>query len=75
MATLEYWRADNMWAAQGRPDGDLGKESLTIGIGQTRVFVTDWRYEKKRSDGTNDYGSHARRIRNASADACIAWCV
>lgn len=71
MATLEYWRADNMWADRGRPDGELGKESVTVVAGQPRVFVTDWRYEKKRNDGTNYYGSHARRIRNASQDESI----
>jgi hypothetical protein len=62
---LDYWRADNMWAAAGRPDGDLGKESITLPVGQTRVFVTDWAYEKRRNDGTNFYGSHGRVLQNA----------
>jgi hypothetical protein len=63
---LDYWRADNMWAALGRPDGNLGQESITLEPGQTRVFVTDWKYEKQRNDGTNYYGSHGRRLTNSS---------
>ncbi len=62
--TLEYQRADNMWAALGRPDGALGKETLTLEPGQTRVLNTDWKYEKQRSDGTNYYGSHVRVVTN-----------
>jgi hypothetical protein len=65
--TLDYWRADNMWAAAGRPDGNLGQESITLEPGATRVFVTDWKYEKQRNDGTNYYGSHARRLRNSGS--------
>ena len=64
MATLEYWRADNMWAAFGRPDGLLGKESITLQAGASRVFVTDWRWEKTVNDCTNFYGSHGRRLAN-----------
>lgn len=63
-ARLDYWRADNMWAAMGRPDGPLGKESISLQVGQQRVFVTDWRYEKSRNDGTNFYGSHGRILQN-----------
>ena len=62
--TLEYQRADNMWAAFGRPDGTLGVETITLQPGQTKVFVTDWKYEKRRNDGTNYYGSHLRVINN-----------
>lgn len=62
---LDYWRADNMWAAAGRPDGPLGKESISLQVGNTRVFVTDWKYEKRRNDGTNYYGSHGRTLHNA----------
>jgi hypothetical protein len=61
---LEYQRADNMWAAFGRPDGGLGVESIALSIGQTKVFVTDWKYEKKRNDGSNYYGSHLRVFTN-----------
>jgi hypothetical protein len=57
---LEYQRADNMWAAFGRPDGALGTESIALHAGENRVFVTDWKYEKTRNDGTNFYGSHLR---------------
>jgi hypothetical protein len=63
---LDYWRADNMWAAAGRPDGNLGMESITLEQGQKRVFITDWKYEKQRNDGTNYYGSHGRRLKNSS---------
>ncbi len=38
---LEYQRADNMWAALGRPDGALGTETLTLQPGETKVFTTD----------------------------------
>lgn len=62
---LDYWRADNMWAAAGRPDGDLGREWIKLQTGQTRIFVTDWKYEKRRNDGTNYYGSHGRVLQNA----------
>ena len=62
--TLEYQRADNMWAAAGRPDGPLGTETVTVQPGQARVFVTDWKYEKRRNDGTNYYGSHLRVVTN-----------
>jgi hypothetical protein len=61
---LEYQRADNMWAAFGRPDGALGTETITLAPGQSRVFVTDWKYEKTRNDGTNFYGSHLRVATN-----------
>jgi hypothetical protein len=66
-STLQYWRADNMWAAPGRPDGNLGMESITLADGQKRVFVTDWKYEKTRNDGTNFYGSHGRRLTNSGS--------
>ncbi len=49
----------------GRPDGELGQESITLDAGQSRVFVTDWRYEKRRNDGSNFYGSHGRRLTNS----------
>jgi hypothetical protein len=62
--SFEYQRADGMWAAKGRPDGNLGKETLTLQPGQTKVFTTDWKYEKRRNDGTNYYGSHLRIARN-----------
>jgi|RhiMethySRZTD1v2_1073278.scaffolds.fasta_scaffold264556_1 hypothetical protein len=62
---IEYQRADNMWAAAGRPDGQLGTETLTLKPGETKVFNTDWKYEKRRNDGTNYYGSHVRVLRNA----------
>lgn len=63
--TLEYQRADNMWAASGRPDGALGTETLTLQAGETKIFTTDWKYEKQRNDGSNYYGSHVRVVRNA----------
>ncbi|SOC54023.1 hypothetical protein SAMN05421879_102318 [Ornithinimicrobium cerasi] len=30
----------------------------------TRIFATDWKYEKRRNDGTNYYGSHGRILEN-----------
>lgn len=62
--SIEYQRADNMMAAAGRPDGNLGKETLTLQAGETKVFNTDWKYEKRRNDGRNYYGSHLRIMRN-----------
>ena len=62
--TLEYQRADNMWAAFGRPDGQLGKETVAVAMGATKVLATDWKYEKKRNDGANYYGSHLRIATN-----------
>jgi hypothetical protein len=47
--SIEYQRADNMLAAAGRPDGSLGKETLTLQAAETRVFNTDWKYEKQRT--------------------------
>ncbi len=61
---LEYQRADNMWAALGRPDGVLGRETLTLEPGETKVFTTDWKYENERNDGRNYSGSHVRIVRN-----------
>jgi hypothetical protein len=61
---LDYQRADNMWAALGRPDGNLGVESISLPNGQAKVFVTDWAYEKQRNDGVNYYGSHLRVATN-----------
>jgi hypothetical protein len=56
-----------MWAAAGRPDGNLGMEEVSVQPGQRRVFVTDWRYEKQRNDGTNYYGSHGRKLKNSGS--------
>ena len=61
---IEYQRADNAMAAAGRPDGQLGTETLTLKPGQRKVFNTDWKFEKRRNDGTNYYGSHMRILRN-----------
>lgn len=33
---IEYQRADNMWAAVGRADGELGTETLTLRHAQRR---------------------------------------
>ena len=62
--SIEYQRADNMLAAAGRPDGSLGKETLTLQPGEKKVFITDWKYEKQRNDGRNYYGSHLRIVAN-----------
>ena len=63
---LEFRRADTMWAAWGRADGNLGAETVAVDQDQRRVFVTDWRYEKQRNDGTTYYGSHLRIATNSS---------
>lgn len=64
---VEYQRADNMWAAFGRPDGGLGAETIRVEPGQTQAFYTDWRYEKLRNDGTRYYGSHLRIATNTGS--------
>src|SRR5688572_10227154 len=61
---LDYWRADNSWAPEGSPDGSLPGETITLQIGQSRDFNTDWKYEKNPNDGKNYYGSHLRLARN-----------
>ena len=63
---LDYQRADNMWAAFGRPDGPLGTETISLSPAQDKVFITDWKYEKTRNDGSNYYGSHLRIATNPS---------
>ena len=62
--TLEYRRADNMWAPAGQPSPSLGVESVTVAKGQARSFLTDWKFEKLRNDGTTYYGSHFRVATN-----------
>jgi hypothetical protein len=32
--------------------------------GGSKVFITDWKYEKTRNDGTTYYGSHMRLLWN-----------
>ena len=64
---LNYQRADNMWAAFGRPDGNLGTETVTVGAGRQQWFDTDWQYEKMTNDGVHYYGSHLRIATNTGA--------
>jgi hypothetical protein len=61
---LDYMRADNAWAAFGRPDGFLGTETVRVPVGQAKTFNPDWRFEKLRNDGVNYYGSHLRVATN-----------
>ncbi|HSQ33035.1 MAG TPA: hypothetical protein VLN49_24445, partial [Gemmatimonadaceae bacterium] len=61
---LDYQRADNMWAAFGKPTGTLGTETISLADGQAKLFFTDWKYEKQRNDGSNYYGSHLRIATN-----------
>jgi hypothetical protein len=63
---VDYQRADNMWAPFGKPVGALGTESLSLLDGQSKLFFTDWKYEKNRNDGSNYYGSHLRIATNQS---------
>lgn len=64
---LDYRRADNMWAPTGQPSASLGTETIGLAVGQKKVFITDWKYEKLRNDGTRYYGSHLRIATNRSA--------
>ena len=64
---LDYRRADNMWAPTGQPSASLGTETVGLAVGQKKVFITDWKYEKLRNDGTRYYGSHLRIATNRSA--------
>ena len=61
---LEYARADNMWADRGQPTASPGPETLILAPGVSKVFDTNWRYEKLRNDGTKYYGSHMRVVSN-----------
>jgi len=64
---LDYQRADNMWAGWGKPDGSLGTETIQLAVGESKVFLTDWKYEKLRNNGTTYYGSHLRVATNVSS--------
>ena len=64
---LDYRRADNMWAPAGQPSASLGTETIGLVAGQKKAFITDWKYEKLRNDGTRYYGSHLRIATNRSA--------
>jgi hypothetical protein len=66
VCTLEFQRADNMWNAIGMPSPSLGTERITLQPGQAKIFLTDWKYEKKINDGTTYYGPHLRVGRNPS---------
>lgn len=37
--TLAYQRADNMWAAAGRSDGNLGTETISLPAGGVKSFI------------------------------------
>jgi hypothetical protein len=65
--TMQYQRADNMWAAAGRPDGSLGIETVTVPAGSDQRFDTSWYFEKRRNDGVHYYGSHLRIATNTGA--------
>ena len=64
VCTLEYQRADNMWAPAGDPQGSLGLERLTLHVSYQQNFDTWWGNEKRRNDGRTYYGSHLRVARN-----------
>jgi hypothetical protein len=70
---LEYQRADNMWAAPGRPDGNLGTETVTFT--GWKDFKTDWTYEKQRNDGVHFYGSHLRVATNRGTRQVVLWII
>ena len=61
---ISYYRADNMWGSKNDAYKSLGEESFRLNQGAVKDFVTDWKYEKKRNDGTTFYGSHARLLAN-----------
>ena len=62
--TLTYERADNPFAPTGRPDGNLGKETVTVPVGKSVSFKSEWAHERRRNDGQTYYGSHLRRATN-----------
>ena len=62
---MRYTRADNMWGSAPDSRTNLGWESITLQAGQKKAFVTDWRFEKTRNDGSTYYGSHGRIHENA----------
>lgn len=64
---LDFRRADGMWGTVESSLTSLGWESITLGPGQSRAFVTDWRFEKTRNDGQTYYGSHGRFFQNSGS--------
>jgi hypothetical protein len=63
-----YYQRRTTWAASGRGQL-LGVESIPLAAGTNKVFITDWKYEKQRNDGTTYYGSHLRIATNSSSRA------
>ena len=61
---ISYYRADNMWGSKNDAFRSLGEETLRLNQGAPKNFLTDWKYEKKKNDGTTFYGSHARLLAN-----------
>jgi hypothetical protein len=61
---LVFTRADNMWGSAADSRRNLGIESITLQASQKKPFVTDWRYEKTKNDGSTYYGSHGRTFFN-----------
>lgn len=64
---LDFRRADGMWGTVESSLTSLGWESITLSPGQSRAFVTDWRFEKTRNDGQTYYGSHGRFFQNSGS--------
>ena len=71
--TIEYKRADNMWAERGKATALPGLETLRLNVGANQMFKTDWSYEGRRNDGRNYYGAHLRQLLNTGPRDVIVY--
>ena len=71
--TIEYRRANTMWADRGKPTPLPGLESLRLNAGNNRMFKTDWSYEGLRSSGGNYYGPHLRQLMNTGPREVVLY--
>lgn len=58
---LEYERADNALAPMGEPQGNLGKERLSLLRAESKTLNVAWPSPNEKKRG---YGMHLRRARN-----------
>ena len=63
---LEYQRANTAFAPLGVPEGNLGKEVVTVMMGDTKTFDTGWPSPNENRRG---YGMHLRIAKNTGQHA------
>ena len=63
-----------MWAPFGKPDGNLGIETIQVQANGKQDFNTDWAFERMRNDGVRAwYGSHLRVAKNTGTRQVELW--